>query len=616
AVVPAYASRAPASPVAATGINTGLIAHGDLTGTVTDSASGQPLPSAEVSVMQGSRIVLTATTDAFGRYIAHDLPSGTYSVNVRLIGFRVQSREIAVGASGDIRADFRLPVVALSLSSVAVTAAVPLAVDTRSGDQRFKQDSYHGAPTNTTSQILQQSIAGAARAPTGEVHIRGQHAEYTYYVDGVPVPAGITGSLNELFDPSIVNQIDFQTGGWDAEYGNKNAAVVKVQTRIPVGGFHSTISGYAGSFNTNGEGITASTNTGPWGFFISGSRKATDMRLEPVVFDTAHDKVVNFHNHGEDYSGFAKVQYTPNASNVFDLDASLSTTRFEVPYDSTGNVVLDDHQRDRNAFVNLGYRHIFGADTTAGIEGGATTQPRAAELFVGAFVRSGGLKYIPGASDSAQFVFFPDTLNAYNLRESRNFTTYGVKADYTVHPARELEFKFGTLSQYTTGHENFVTATNSGTPGPASNSNLQGYDVGGYAETAYSPVERFEIRTGVRYDANNAPFAGTRTQLSPRIRLNFFPDPGTTFYLYYGRLFVPTNVEDLRAITSVAQQGVTAAPTLPERDNFYEAGYIHRFPFGLVSKLAGYHKQSTPGIDDNTVPGSAIVTSVNIAQVH
>ena len=56
----------------------------------------------------------------------------------------------------------------------------------RTGNQVFKQNDFHGAPTITTSQIIQQSIAGAARAPTGEVHIRGQHAEYTYYIDGVP----------------------------------------------------------------------------------------------------------------------------------------------------------------------------------------------------------------------------------------------------------------------------------------------------------------------------------------------------------------------------------------------------------------------------------------------
>jgi outer membrane receptor protein involved in Fe transport len=35
-----------------------------------------------------------------------------------------------------------------------------------------------------------------------------------------------------------------------------------------------------------------------------------------------------------------------------------------------------------------------------------------------------------------------------------------------------------------------------------------------------------------------------------------------------------------------------------------------------VAKLSAYHKRSSPGIDDNTVPGSTITTSVNIAQVR
>ncbi|HEV2642262.1 MAG TPA: TonB-dependent receptor, partial [Candidatus Elarobacter sp.] len=324
----------------------------------------------------------------------------------------------------------------------------------------------------------------------------------------------------------------------------------------------------------------------------------------------------NFHNHGDDYFGFGKLQYTPTGSDIFNLEGNLSTTKFQVPFDSSGGNVLNDRQRDRNAFLNFGYRHQFRTAPDTGVEGAPTRQSRVPELFVGLFYRSGSLRYTPGSQDSAQFVFFPDTVNAYTLRENRNFSTFGVKADYTVHPARELELKFGTLSQYTTGHEDFVTTSSTGAAGPTSTSGLKGYDVGVYAQTAYSPIEQIELRTGVRYDAHNAPFAGTRTQVSPRIRLNFFPDPSNTLYLYYGRLFVPTNVEDLRAITSVAQQGVVAAPTIPERDNFYEAGYVHRFPFGLVSKVSAYHKESTPGIDDNTVPGSAIVTSVNIARVR
>jgi outer membrane receptor protein involved in Fe transport len=61
---------------------------------------------------------------------------------------------------------------------------------------------------------------------------------------------------------------------------------------------------------------------------------------------------------------------------------------------------------------------------------------------------------------------------------------------------------------------------------------------------------------------------------------------------------------------------VVTTPTLPERDNFYEAGLIQRIPLADLSfKGAYFYKVSTPGIDDNTVPGSNIVTSVNIAKV-
>ena len=456
------------------------------------------------------------------------------------------------------------------------------------------------------SQILQQSIAGSVRAPTGEVHIRGQHAEYTYYVDGVPVPAGISGSLNELFDPEVVNQIDFQTGGWDAEYGNKNTAIVNVNTRIPTGGFHLDASGYGGSFHANGQALNASTNAGKWGFFFSGARQETDMRREPVVFDTLRNTAENFHNDGTDLFGFAKVQYVPSDRDVVNLDLNRSRTRFAVPFDSVEGII-DDHQQDVNGFVNLGWRHRFAE--------GASGSGRSSELFTGVFFRDGSLTYTPGLTDSAAFTFPGDTTH-YIVAEDRNFHSAGLKLDYTFRVHHGLEFKTGALAAVTRGHENFSSVSKGGTAGPASNSDLNGSDVGVYAQTAIAPSDKWELRTGVRFDNHNAPFAGNQHQVSPRVKLSFFPDPANTFYAYYGRLFMPTNVEDLRAITSIADSGVVAEPTLPERDDFYEVGYVHRFPFGVVTKLSGYHKHSTPGIDDAVVPNTAIVTSVNIAQVR
>jgi hypothetical protein len=581
---------------------------GDLIGTVTDTAAGKPVPGADVRLTQEGRVVFVTTTDDFGHYRIHNLAPGTYQVSVHYIGYRAVSQSVTLPDNGVATVNFLLTAAPVELTGIEVRASTtPVGVDTRTGDQTYKQEEYHGAPTTTTSQILQQSIAGAARAPTGEVHIRGQHAEYTYYVDGVPVPAGISGSLNELFDPAVVNRIDFQTGGWDAEYGGKNAAIVNVMTRIPTGGFNYGLSSYLGSFSSNGQNLALSTNAGRLGLYLSGARQQTDMRLEPVVANQSTLAPINFHNDGQDLYGFGKLQYVPGPHDVVNLDVSRSRTRFAVPFDSAGGLI-DDHQQDVNGFVNLGWRHSFGGDTTL-------TSGTPGELFVGPFFRDGSLTYTPGQNDEPSFIFFPDTLTPYNLREDRSFHSFGIKLDYAVRPRHGLEFKLGTLGSLTRGHEDFGTVDSAGNPGPASNSDLRGSDFSAYAETAVGLSERWEIRTGVRFDNHNAPFAGNQHQVSPRVRLNFFPDPSNTFWAYYGRLFIPTNVEDLRAITSVAQAGVVAKPTLPERDHFFELGYVHRFPFGVVMKLSGYHKVSDPGIDDNTVSGSAIVTSVNLAKV-
>jgi hypothetical protein len=400
---------------------------GDLHGVVTDSAANNPLGSAQVSVMRDGRIVQNTLTDDLGRYRVHNLAAGTYTLSVHFIGFKPFSTSVTMGAT-DKRVDVRLTVATIELSTIKIEAQAPIAVDTRSGDQTFSEDKSHAAPTTTSSQVIQESVAGAVRAPTGEVHIRGQHAEYTYYVDGVPVPSGVSGSLNELFDPSIVNSINFRTGGWDAEFGGKNAAVIDVATRIPTGALHMNATGFGGSYNTSGESLSASANSGRWGFFGAFSQQSTDMRREPVSFDTLTFRPYNFHNHGQDLYSFGKAQFSPSLSDVVDLEGNWSRTTFQVPFDSTGGVKQDDHQADVNAFLNFGWRHHFsgGSASAAGGE-----ESKGSELFLGAYYRYGSLNYTPGNQDSAQFIFYPDTTTPYNLREARDFTTLGLKLDYS-----------------------------------------------------------------------------------------------------------------------------------------------------------------------------------------
>ncbi|HUO52327.1 MAG TPA: TonB-dependent receptor [Gemmatimonadaceae bacterium] len=579
----------------------------DLSGTVADSASGQPLPGARITVERAGKTVADLAADPFGRFLVHNLAPGRYLVRVRFLGFAPDSQSVRLENGADVALAFTLHPVPVALSAVDVKYVSPVTIDTRDGAQVYSEDQYHGSPTNTTSQILQQVITGAARAPTGEVHIRGQHAEYTYYLDGMPITQGISGSLNELFDPSIVDRITFLTGAWDAEYGNRNAAIVDVRTKVPVGSPQGSLTAYTGSYGSNGLSGNIGGSGGAWGYYVGANWQQTNMRQYPVAYDTVTYKPYNYSNQGTDAFGFGKITYTPSTRDLFYLEGNASGTNFQIPFDSATGVI-SDRQQDRNSFLNFGWRHITG-DPSAGPD-----KP-SGEFFGGLFYRRGSLTYTPGVNDDPSFIFYPDT-TPYNLAENRNFQTIGLVADYGWRTGHALAFKVGTYLNSTTGSEHFSTVDAEGNPGPVSNSALNGGDADAYAQTVITPSEFVDFHLGVRYDNHWAPFAGRQDQWSPRIRVNFYPSSSTTVYLYYGRLFMPTNVEDLRSITSVADSNVVTAPTLPERDDFYEMGYIQRFAFGMVMKLDGYYKQSSPGIDDQTVPGSAIVTSVNIAQVR
>src|SRR2546429_6548035 len=127
----------------AAGFTTAPSVDGDVGGSVADSATSTPLPGGEVRILRGGNTIAATTTDAFGRYVIHNVPAGSYSVEVRYLGYRSEARNVAIGATDALaRADFRLVPLPVNLSAVEVSSAVPLAVDTRTGNQIFQPNDY------------------------------------------------------------------------------------------------------------------------------------------------------------------------------------------------------------------------------------------------------------------------------------------------------------------------------------------------------------------------------------------------------------------------------------------------------------------------------------------
>jgi len=99
----------------------GAAQQGLLVGTVTDEETGAPLSAAQVQVLGGAQ--RSALTDDAGRYRLQ-LPGGTYSLLVQLVGYRERRFDgVSVTAGQTTTYDIQVPSTSFELGGIVVTAS-------------------------------------------------------------------------------------------------------------------------------------------------------------------------------------------------------------------------------------------------------------------------------------------------------------------------------------------------------------------------------------------------------------------------------------------------------------------------------------------------------------
>jgi TonB-dependent receptor len=90
---------------------------GDIVGQITDAQSRAPLPGAVVTVVESGR---TVTADPGGRFSLTDLSAGTYTLQVRYLGYEVRSESVTVTESGARAVNVALGSEVVELSAMTV----------------------------------------------------------------------------------------------------------------------------------------------------------------------------------------------------------------------------------------------------------------------------------------------------------------------------------------------------------------------------------------------------------------------------------------------------------------------------------------------------------------
>jgi len=214
---------------------------GSIEGNIIDRDTQQPLPGANV-MLDGT--TLGAATDIQGHFIISNVPAGSYSVRVHMIGYKSQARaNIHALLNRGTTVNMALEPTTLSGSDVVVTAGYfervkDASTSVRSVDfEEIRSDPVGAYDILSMMQSLPSVVSGADQS--NEIIVRGgSPGENLFVMDHLDIPypvhypqQGAGGGPITMVNTDFIERIDFFAGSFPARYGDKLSSVMDVNVR-------------------------------------------------------------------------------------------------------------------------------------------------------------------------------------------------------------------------------------------------------------------------------------------------------------------------------------------------------------------------------------------------
>ncbi|HEX7559125.1 MAG TPA: Plug domain-containing protein, partial [Usitatibacter sp.] len=107
-----------------------------------------------------------------------------------------------------------------------------LSPETGSTIYRFDRKDIEALPLGDSTPLNQVILQapGVVQDSFGQIHMRGDHANVQYRIDGVVIPEAISG-FGQAFDVRFADRINILTGALPAQYGYRTAGVVDIHSK-------------------------------------------------------------------------------------------------------------------------------------------------------------------------------------------------------------------------------------------------------------------------------------------------------------------------------------------------------------------------------------------------
>jgi len=605
-----------------------------LSGTVT--ADGQPVNGADVSAA-GSNLNLHTKTDAKGIFKFPAVPFGTYNVDVKA-ATGTSSLRVDVTSAG---ADITIALVAVKeIGRTSVSSRPP--VHGSGTDINLGSDLLAHSPANSSLPNLLLQLPGAARGANGVVHLNGDHGDINYVVDGVPIPQELNRSVGGEFDPSDIANVEVLQGAYPAQYGERFASVININTRNGSGppGFTGDLLG--GSYGDFDSTISYHAPIGHASLDVALRNQRSDRQLDPPNFDSPRDQ-------GSNANQFLRFTL-PSGNDFFNLTLSHSYQTFQIPDDVAAGqpAQTNDNETQEDLFGALQFRHAIGDHGSLSF-GPSFKRSRIRDFGDPQNDFAFGIASNPGAPTDCANALLPGSTLAnpqpnpavaysnascgFSLFGDRTARDFGFNTDYDLHSAKH-DVRAGGLFDATTVQKAYDITLQPGnflapiltpaTPNDAvtveDNAPNVGHTTAVYLEDSWHMGSSYQLDYGMRADSfkvASTEFNVGFGQFSPRVKLTRFLNSRDSVYAFYGRFFTPFSLEDVSPTAAFAlnlplQSSIAAFDLKPQRDSVYEVGGHFGLGRGDLG-LRVMQKDATDLIDDTQVGVTNLHQDINFA---
>ncbi|QDH13326.2 TonB-dependent receptor [Formicincola oecophyllae] len=468
-----------------------------------------------------------------------------------------------------------------------------------------------GANASVSTVLLQ--APGVVQDSFGQLHIRGDHGNVQYRINGVALPDGVS-MFSQALTTRFAHSLSLTDGALPAQYGFRQAGVIEIDTRTGAKDPGYGVSLYGGARDYLQPAAVMGQKAGKWDLFLTADAVHNRVGIENPTpsFNAVHDLTNQYHVLG-------RLAYHLRPQTEFSFTGGVANSWFQLPNNPSqqhqfetpawqghaasapASMALREHQAELGDFGMVSWK-----ESREDVQ--ATTS---------AVVRYSSLNYSPDWVGDLIY-------NGVAQQARRAVFSAGMQNDTTWHAAPGHTVRLGFQAYGERG----MTKTNSqvfpemgGAFGRTpvtirQEAGKTGAYGGFYGQDEWRANQRVTLTYGFRFDGvDEYAYA---TQFSPRFALVWRPWKGGHMHLSYARYFTPPVLEEVTPgnpaafnHTSGAMPGQGNSPVKAERSHYVDGGWTQTLTKGWTMTVDGYFKRAHNMLDDGQFGAPIILTAFN-----